>query len=199
MADDVYQLQIKGQAGGQFVENVLYFQGAKSNSVTPEADANALVNAFISGVMPSYLGCMPTDYSSGGFRAKRVNNTGGPSQVVVYSQPGTGAAQTFSQAQGACCIGDYYAAGATKPQWRATRIFLPAAWVGAITEGQIQNAYGVAVNAFITAVQGALGSGPAGPFQYVAWSRTDNQAYPVVNMEMSLLVGTQRRRLRPVV
>lgn len=201
MAGDVHQLNIIGNVGGEYVENVLHFySGILASSATPELDAQDLINTWIADVQALYLACCPSDYSLGGYKAKRVNNTGGPTFVAPVSvlTPGTYATAVAATGVGPLITGNYYDAGAVKPSWRTTRIFLPGQPLGSLVDDEWQAPMPARVASMCSVLNMTLSTGP-NQWAYAAWSRAHAVDYVIVGMELSFLVGTQRRRYKPVI
>jgi hypothetical protein len=205
MSMDVYQVQIIGENAGEQCENVLHFQGGVSSSSTPDADALSLISSLQSLVRTAYLTCVCSDYILGGWRAKRVNNTGGPEVSVVDSASGTYAGTVSSTQQCGLLVGPYYDSGAApppshaKPMWRTTRIFMPTPPSTAIVDNDYSSVYSGYLSALCGLLNGPLGITSPGPWQYGAWSRKETAFYSILTLQTSLLVGTQRRRLHPVI
>jgi hypothetical protein len=198
MGVDVHQLNIIADVGGEYCENVLHFNGANANSVDPEGDSEGLITAWQTTFEDAWLAMCPSDYSLAGYKAKRVNNTGGPSYVqpVIVDTPGTLPTATFVGSCGPLIIANYYDSMALIPRWRVTRIFVPGAAIGGLVDDEWQAPYPAQIAAFM----GLLIGPPVGAneWQYCAWSRTHETFYILVGMELSFLIGTQRRRLHPV-
>jgi hypothetical protein len=199
MASDVHQLNIVASIYDEYCENVLFFENDVDSSPTPEDDAEDLINAFISNIAVAWLACLSSDYALGGYKAKRVNSTGGPTYVspVSVATPGTIGSTVSCTSVGPLVTGNYYDALATAPRWRTTRIFLPGAPGALLVENEWQGV----IPAHVASLIGLLVEpfmGVINTWTYVGWSRTHSVAYPIVGMELSFLVGTQRRRLHPV-
>lgn len=202
---DIFELQVIGNCGGQYVENVLHFLGAQTNSTTPGTDANQVINDFIATVQGPYLACMANDYILGGYKCRRVNNTGGPGASQVNGGIGTRTKASQVQSSGAVITGDWYdpthinKAPKGPGKWSVSKIFMPGAAQGDIVDGAVQAGYATALGTFIGALSAGIGSGPVGPETYIVWSRKQMTGYTVTGLEVALLTGTQRKRLRPVI
>jgi hypothetical protein len=202
---DVFLLEVIGAAGGEYVETVMAFSSGLLNSATPDTDATQLVNDFIAAVKPVWLPCMANDYTLAGYHARRVSATGGPDAAIVDGGIGTRPKGAQVQSSGALIIANWYdpthVNKAPKPpgKWSATRIFVPSAAQGDIVDGQVQAGYGVALSALTATLAAPFGAGPAGPWNYCVWSRKQKVGYTVGSPFVSLITGTQRRRLHPVI
>lgn len=200
MANDVHVLAVAYAAAGEFMENVMHFQNvATMISATPETDSLALATAFQTTLQSLWLACMTPDVQLLGYRARRVNNTGGPSAVVPATSGlvGTVSGSTIDNTRDAAVLyGDYYDSGATKPRWRSTRIFLggvPSTWM---VDNVWITAAVTAYQAVCTALQSPIGSSPQ--FKYGAWSVKEGAFYtPAGAPELSPYMGSLKRRIIP--
>lgn len=199
MSIDCYQLEIIGNTAGEYNVCVLHFAGVTSDSPTPEVDGADLISDFVASVQAAWLAVCASDYTLFGYRAKRVNNTGGPTATVVApagtvgTVDGTSAPDQTAQ----LLTGDYYEDMATPPKWRSGRIFIPS-----VPENDFENpgwsdAQQAAQAALVTELNTAIGSAAPGPWTGGVWSRK-YQVFRTVDWEVSLLVGTVRKRLHPV-
>jgi hypothetical protein len=200
MGVDCYEMRIIATIAKEYCENVVHFNGAQTNSPTPESDARALNMAWIAAIQPAWLDCLPTDYALNGLSTKRVNNTGGPSNVFLRggangTRPGTVAATHSCP----LLIGDYYESAGPRPSWRTGRIFMAGVAEADISQNVLAPALVGVLNTLGGLLQTPMGSGPEGPFISAIWSRTHLVSHVPLDWEVSLLVGTQRRRLHPVV
>jgi hypothetical protein len=205
---DVFELRIIATVGGEYCENVLHLQGDNTASISPESDALQLITDWMTSVQSAWMQCLPTDYLLRGYKAKRVNNTGGPSAVTIVSPnvAGTRPNPSASTQQSALLTGDYYCTGCTPPRWRTTRIFLPGIAKGDVTGNVLLPALVVNMGLLASSLYTPFGTGPAGPWTYGAWSARSGPGptytpsfYIADPLEASILVGTQRRRLHPVI
>jgi hypothetical protein len=197
MADDVYQLEIGMQGAGRIWENVLHFQGNLANSTSPETDAGALIASFISGMEASFLSMMATDVLILGYRAKRVNNTGGPSTVTIRSGTtlGTFTGTIDNTRDTASIEADYYFAAGTPPRWRAGGIRVGGLADGAMNDNVWAGAFQTAAAAFISDLISDASASP-GPWESGIWSTKASIFYPSDNWELSPRMGGMKRRNR---
>lgn len=204
MASDVHQIIIVGSVAGEFVENILHFQGSVDGSATPAADSLSLITQFRAMVEPSWLPVVPDDYVVAGYKAKRVNNTGGPTVVApVAGVNGEVGAIAIASGVGPCLIGNYYASGAIKPRWKVSRIFIPGVAVGLMSENVFTAPYPVNLAALAAALGAAIGG--AQNWRYGVFHKATVAPAPVtaenfyipVNIQLSGKPGTQRRRYSP--
>lgn len=197
MAMDVYQLNVIGAVAEEYVENILHFQTNTASSSTPAADALAVIVAWRAAIEANYVGMLASDYMLGGYKCKRINNTGGPTAVAPTTGiVGTiGAASTVSGA-GPLITATYYDAAAVKPRWRDGRIFIPGSPIGGCIGNQWQAIVTTPVLAFNAILINAFG-GALAP-QYGIWTKHTGLFKIPVSLQLSAKVGTQRRRYVPV-
>lgn len=199
MANDVYQVNVIGSVANEYVENVWHFESSALNSVTPGADAAALLTALQSSVQTPFLACLPDDYELGGYKAKRVNNTGGPSAVLLAGgAAGAIGATSAVSGEGAVITCGYFNSLGPSMRWRTTRIFMPGLPQDAISEGEFRALYIAAVQAFADDLVTPITAGP-NTLTYCAYSKAMGHPYAVNPPQVSALVGTQRRRFKPVI
>ncbi len=194
MANDVYQLNIVGNAESQYWESVLHFQSGTANASQPLTVASHLVAAFIASVQTAFRACLGEDANVVGYRARRVNNTGGPQHLhPITPVPGTyGDDCTVSSIGGVILA--YYTQG-TKT--RSGRWFLPALPKTAYDNGVYDALYATNTDALITAINGTITSS-GDSFNFGVWARKTKVFFPPTLVMRSAHLGTQRRRLLPV-
>jgi hypothetical protein len=194
MANDTYALSILTAAAGQFAENVLHYTKATSATDSdPFTTANSLITQWVSHNEANFLACLPTDAAVSGFKCKRINNGGGPTAVVVQGDNGTGEAETSLTSAGACLIFPY----SNGTRFFAGRMFMPFAWDGAYVQNEPDETYKTNVQTFLTGLATALVV-TAVNYALTVWSKKHTTNYAIVGKDVSLKVGTQRRRLTPI-
>lgn len=199
MANDVFQVNVIGSSADEYVENVLHMSSDATGSALPGADALALAGQFLTTNIPTYLACLGTDYVLGGLKVKRVNNTGGPGALALgLGAPGTFAGETVVSGAGGVLTAGYYDTIMTTPRWRTTRIFMPGLPAGAVDEGAFQPAYITALAAFAAQLATPITAGGR-TFTYCAYKRSTGSAFTVNAPVIGKVLGTQRRRYRPVI
>lgn len=195
---DVYQLAIFGAVANEYVLNVLHFQSSLTSSPTPDLDAAGLITAWQTAAEAAYLACLSQDYTLGGYQAKRINNTGGP--TYIQTPPGlvgTIADNSVVSGAGAVLTAPYYQSSGTKPQWRTSRIFIPGIPATGVVKNQLQALLTTPLSAFATILNSPLGSMPT--YTYGVWSKVTSQWYDITTLRTSAHIGTLRRRYKPVV
>lgn len=199
--EDVYSLVIFANCCNQPVENVLHFRDDNSNGTTPQIQAEDLVTIWEADFESEWLDCLPDNYELIGYKARRVNNTGGP----TFQKPKTGngtRGDAGSSALGPCVISSYY----DGTNWRSGRIFLPGIAEADITNNQPAAGLVAAVAALeVPLLAPQTGGGAPSTMQYCIFkpSAPPNQTngagfyfFPV-QATFSGKMGVQNRRLRP--
>lgn len=194
MANDVYQLNIIGNAEGQLWESVIHFQSGVANASNPLNAANHLILAFQGTPQTALADCMGDDTSITGYKAKRVNNTGGPQFLNPTSPVAGNFGGTCSIASASGVILSYYTQG-TKT--RSGRWFLPALPTAAYDDGVFTPTYKTNVAALITAIAATLSNG-GDTFNFGVWAQKTTTFFLPSLVKLSGHLGTQRRRLTPV-
>ena len=197
MANDVFQVNVIGSVAGEYVENVWHFVSSVANSGTPGADAEAMLNALQTSVQTPYLDCLSDDFELGGYKSKRVNNTGGPTAVLLAAgAPGTGGAPSVVSGEGGLITFGYFSSLSAKPRWRTTRIFTPGVYLGAIVGNVLSAPYLARLQVFADALNTGFAAGGA-TYLYCGYQRASGHPYTVNAPQVSSLIGTQRRRYKP--
>lgn len=199
MDDDVYQIKIATQIGNERVETIYAVQDGIGGTANPEAVATAILTAWQTTVLPAWRAVLPTDAKVLGVSCRRVNNTGGPSSNIIFnSAPGTYPADSSVTSSGAVLIGPYHEVASTPPRFRTSRMFVPGLPEGAMESNQLVTEYADLVRALSAALLLPLTT-VAGDANLCVWSRKYNNAYVIGVLYTSSVVGTQRRRLTPVI
>lgn len=199
MANDVYQLNVIGVVGPQYCENVLHWDAVTAAGMNAQTFAQDLINTWISSVQASFVACLPTDYKIHGYRCRRLNNTGGIAyQKAITPVAGTRSGSSTASGIGPVLLAPYYDSAATHPKWRTGRLFFPGVASGDLTSDVFLGTLLTAINTFGTALLSGL-SGAQSIYNFTVWSRKETHSYIPSTLEISLKVGTQRRRYTPVI
>lgn len=197
MANDVHQLEVLGTASGQLLETIVNFEADVANSPTPQADSADLIAAWQGQIETPFVACLPADYSVIGYKAKRVNNSGGPSQIVpVTGVTGTRAGNATNTQVAIGCIYPYFSAGGAKPRWRVSKVFLPAIGKDDIVDNRPAGTLPAALATFQTTLKTAFAVGVRN-WTYVLWSRKYTTKYSVGDPELGAKLYTLKKRLVP--
>lgn len=198
MAADVIEFTILGSTAGQPVANILHYQ---SDGADPEDDpipeCKNFIDAWETEMMTEYCAMLPTNFHIHGFKARRVNNTGGP----TASKPKTGVdggrgEDALVSGNGPVIIGNYFSGD----KWKTTRLFVPGIAIGDVEGNSFSAGLITAVNAFIDKYKLPVSVVADGKvWSPGSYQRAAPNAFNVIDSyAVSLIVGTQRRRYRPV-
>jgi hypothetical protein len=200
MANDVHRLVIAFTAGGQFFENVLAFQANVTVSTTPEADSSALIAAFIGTMETPLMACLSVDTTLLAYKAKRLNNTGGPSTILPRSGVvGTFGTEPCSNTRVAAGLSyDYYNVSGTPPRWRVGKQFLGAIGDTAMDSNSWSPTFITAALAYATAL-GQDASSTPGPWVTGIWSDKYDFFFIGTSWELLPEICALKRRIKPYI
>jgi len=111
----------------------------------------------------------------------------------ISPAPGTRPNPAATSAVGPCVVSLY----TNGSHWRAGKWFLPGVSVADIIDNVLDPTLVTAINTFIGVIQGIISHG-GNNFSFVVYSRKFHLPFVPDEIEVSLKVGVQRRRLRPV-
>jgi hypothetical protein len=198
MAEEAYECTVSGVLAGQFVQNIVHTAidntfNIPSFQVASEIAAQlAAAGEFVE----KFTDCLPTDYIATSVRVRRVSAGGGPTAIVLQATMSQAAGQRTGQISSAQ-VSPLVILIPTVNQNRTGRIFLPG-----VSEDDIDQM--VLVGALVTAMQALVTymlagtSIPTGTVVYGVFRRALLLTDPLAAGYVSPLIGTQRRRLRPV-
>lgn len=194
MANDVYQLTIVGQSAGQFFENVLHFKNGSTNDPDPVAAASSLIEGFVNTLQDSLLDCMCVDTSITGYKAKRVNNGGGPTVAEPQiSVPGTVSGTSATSATASLLLVPFVRSA----KFYTGKMFIPGLSESMLAGNVISPTLVTLLDTFSNNLASAFTSSPYS-WDYVIWSRTVSLPFVPFDINVSAKVGIQRRRLKPL-
>lgn len=198
-----YEVVWSGHLAGQFVQTVQHVQASEA------ADSGAYITALniisptnFDAINSEFMNCLPEDYILSSVRCRRVFPSGGPTAIVLGSNYGD------SQ-------------GTTSPGISAAQVNPVILWIGATSESHLGKLFmpGISEDAInnmvidgpqLTLYYTFIGVWIAGMLisadQYVGSiaTRATSSPFNVISVrpiaygQVSPLIGTQRRRLRPV-
>jgi len=173
-----------------------HYQFDDAGFPTTKDAATALINAFDAGHRTQLRGCLPTDVTLISYRARKRNSVGGFNAYIPVTATNAG---TRAGAQSASALNPVAVFYPLVPAHGRGRWFIPGVSETDIEDGRFTPAY-------ISAVQTILGvmfddltlTGGGGPTAVFGWYSTTANAFrtPIRN-QLSLNLGTQRRRMRP--
>jgi len=200
MALQVYEFTPSGILGGQFVQNVLHVEVDETTPENPYTVASE-INTFMNGggnFVDAWLNMLPEDYKLTSIRCRRVTGTGGPTAIIaggaLSAQDGlrTGA---ISSAQ----VSPLIIWVTTNDPDSTGRTFLPGVSEDDVDEMQLVVGLINEIDGFVNFWKGGgtlVGTG----FNWggCIYKRSGDVGDPIMGGYVSPLIGTQRRRLRPV-
>lgn len=194
MANDVHMLIMQGTCAGEFWETVQHYESSVASGPNPVGTSTNLINGFLANCQTPLQNCIAADCFITGYKAKRVNNGGGP--TVMFPQtpaPGAVAGTSVSSAL-AYCITTRFSNGTA---WRTGRWFIPGIPESVLT-GNGYSAGGISNMAdFIDAMQ-TFSEGGNG-FVFGTWSELSGGVFhSPAYVALSPKIGIQKRRLLPV-
>src|SRR5258708_7185772 len=108
MANDVLEFSIVGSVAGEPTEVILHFEGDAANAADPTTLAEQAIPAIQTVWETDFVAALPDDYTLIGYKARRVNNTGGPTVALpVPGVTGGRGANSVSSGQGPVVILNY--------------------------------------------------------------------------------------------
>jgi len=194
MANDVYQIDVLGVVDGQPWAIVLHYESTVANTTNPLLAATHLVTAFRGDVEDDLTTLLADNCTITGYKAKRVNNTGGPQYLNPITPVSGGFGATCDVPSISGVVLSYYVAGG---KTRSGRIFLPGLPNTAYITGAFQAGFKSSVDAFIAALNSTITSG-GDTFQFGIWAAASTTFHLGSPIALSGHLGTQRRRLLPV-
>lgn len=197
MAEHVYSLIISYNTAGQFAQNVLHWKFEDGGFTTTKAAAEALQAAFDAARRTTLRACLPTDVSLVSYRGSRVDGGGG---FEAFSPITGSVAGTRAGTQSASALNPVIVtAPATNIPARG-KIFLPGVSETDIADGKFTEAFkGAMLTNLSTLLDPVTLSGGGNPSAIYGWIRGPGVTFiPGVTTWLSMNLGTQRRRMRPV-
>lgn len=194
---NTFQLSIIGETGTEPVENVLSYH-ASSSSGDKLQDAGHLTEAWVAALEVLWLGCCPADYIIYGYRCRYVGPSGGPTyQVIRASKPnGLRPGNSITTGSGPILTFPVFNSGLAHRPNSTGKIFVPGVGVADVTQDVFNPDLITSCNTFIAQLLMTLSSGGV-DFNFCIASRESPIVIPATVGNCSLLVGTQRRRMRP--
>lgn len=202
MALEVYSLTVSGNLLGQFVQNVMHIsiENGAARSAFAEADDIARTLVDTNNFWTVWLSCLPSSYRALSLRCRRVNPVHAATVILLAptGSPGLGARSGEISSQSNAPIADLFNATDAR---RIGKIFMCG-----ISETDI--AGGVYTSSFITAFQTNyvnffnqtfVGDLSSDDFNFCIFNNLKTPKSIVISdVRLSPLLGTMRRRLRPV-
>lgn len=198
MAIEVYEVVISGTLAGQFVQNVIHVATDDGNYGNPFEGAIEVANGLnaVSGFVYEWCNALPVQYSITSLRVRRVLPTGGPTYIVLANsllEKDGQRSGNISSAQ----VNPVLVWITTPRPNRPGRTFLPGVSETDIDAMTYTSGLIGAFNALIGVMTSSITVG-TGTGDFVIYRRNLNTADDITYGRISPLVGTQRRRLKPV-
>lgn len=193
MANDVYQLVMIGTCAGEFWETVQHWEGNLASGADPVGAADALIDGFITTPQPSLREVLATDCFITGYKAKRINNGGGPTVLHPLTPVAGLVTGTSASSATSICIISWFQ---HLMKFRTGRWFLPGIPEASL-DGNHLTAGAISDVATFIADMSSIVSSPF-TFTFGTWSGTHNLFHTPLYIAPSNKVGIQRRRLQPV-
>jgi len=198
MAHDVYEMGIYYTIGPQPGMNVFHFRSSEEASANPDIGAAACITGWGLTLGDLWLDCLPTFVAIIGFKARRVNNLGGPGIALPQeSVAGTRSGDMFTSGNTGTIIWNYKKGDG---HWRAGRTFLPAVSEADMANNQLSDDLLAKIGLFTDAmvqVPAFSTTTPAIDFEAVIWSPTHNESSGIEAAHASGKPGQMNRRMKP--
>lgn len=196
MALHVYQLIPSFNCAGQFAQSIWHWQFDDAGFTTTKVAAQALTTAFDSARRTNLRGCLPTDVTLISYRARQINAQGGFNAFQPVSATNAG---TRTGTQSATALNPVAVFYPLNPLHGRGKWFIPGISEADIEDGIYTQTYIGAINAILGTIFDDLtlvgGGGVTAVFGW--YSRSANAFRTPIRNELSLNLGTQRRRMRP--
>lgn len=200
MAVETYECILSGSVSQQFVQSILHCGVNNTADTSPFTIANALITEFngANKLIKKYTDACPADYQMTSIRVRRILPTGGPTAIklqaalVQYQGQRPNSAMVSSDSPLLIWLSDI------RPS-RTGRLFMPG-----IAEG---DCLGNVLDVSLVTVLDALGTywraggtlaSPSYEWDGQIYRRAVAAGDAISNYRVSPIVGTQRRRQRPI-
>lgn len=199
MADQIYELRVRGFAARDFAECVFHYH-CDADLANDFALAGELVGLLDDGVNPNvwltrFLNCCSDNFNLTTLAARRISNGGGNTYQHRFPSDGLAGnvASPFHANQGSGCV---IWIGSDEPE-NTGRNFIPGVPESFLENARWNSTAYTAYNAFI-AFHLAGFTGSAADWSPVIYTRVGSTWQDMEHGYLSPKVGTQRRRERPV-
>lgn len=201
MAREVYECVLSGTLAGQFVQTVQHRciddpTGGPSPFVMAREMGEVMVAA--AGLVDTFLNALPEVYFATSLRVRRVSTGGGPTAIILSGEFG---GNTQGQRAGAISSAQANPLSIWIPEVEPSktgRLFWPGVSEDDIDNMQLEPALVAAIDNFNAAWAGTVAVSPFGDTYGCVLRRASHTGDVIEFSYISPLIGTQRRRLRPV-
>lgn len=196
MAAHIYQLVPSFNCAGQFAQSVFHYEFDDAGFTTTKEAAASLISAFDTARRTSLRGCLPSDTTLISYRARAINSPGGFNAYVPITATNTG---TRGGTQSASALNPVVVHFPLVPSQGRGKWFIPGVSETDVNSGRFTSGYVNAITTILSTLFDPLtltgGGGPTATFGWYARSATAFRQ--PTNSQLSLNLGTQRRRMRP--
>lgn len=196
MAERTYILAPSFLTAGQFAQSIWHYSFDDSGFTTTKGAAQALISAFDAASRTMLRACLPGDVTLTSYRARLMVGQGGFDAFQKISSTNAGSRSGTQSASGINPVAIFYP---LNPAHGRGRWFIPGISETDIEDGRFTGAYITAVNTQLgTMFDDLTLTGGGSPVAKFGWySRSANAFRLPVRNQLSMNVGTQRRRMRP--
>jgi hypothetical protein len=198
MPIEAYECTLSGVLAGQFVQTVINVALDNTTPDPPYAAATAIASKMCAanGFVEKFTSTLPVDYQATSLRVRRVSAGGGPTAIFLQGSMIQSAGQRTGSISSAQVSPLVIIIPTTNPN-RTGRIFLPGVSEDDIDQMALVAGLITDINSLISHME-AGDTSASGVFVYGVLRRALALVDPISAAYISPLIGTQRRRLRPV-
>jgi hypothetical protein len=200
MGVETYEVILSGTVSGQFVQNILHCNLDNTADTDPFVVANAILTK-INGAgqfLQKWCDCLPADYLLTSARCRRVTPAGGPTQIFLSANLNYNSGNRSGNA-GVSSNAPLIIWLTTLRPAKTGRTFVPGVSESDVSENTLVAGLLTALAAAATVWRdGFTPASPAYPTQGSILRRALHGADDITNFRVSPIVGTQRRRQRPI-
>lgn len=197
MAKTLIALQLFYIVGNQPAINVLHFRSVDEPSENdPDTEAKAVITAWIDSKEDEWMACLPAGTKLIGYKARQINNGGGPTVSKPRNIPGTRTGEMSTSGIGPCIIWGFQKAGGG---WANGKTFLPGVSETDIGDNLFSSELLTNCDLIIDSLLAipALEVSGTGGYEFVIYSPTTESSSGVETGGVSGKPGVQNGRMRP--
>jgi hypothetical protein len=200
MGVETYEITISGSLSGQFVQNIFHCAGDNTAGTNLFSVADAILRKLdvTAGMLAKWCDCMPTTYVITSVRCRAILPVGGPTQIFLNGQLSNNAGTRAGVQSVSSSSPMFIWITGLRPS-KTGRTFLPGVSESDIDENTLGGSLLSAMTLF-----GALWiatwttTSPAYVFNGGVYRRALATMDDIQNYRISPIIGTQRRRQRPI-
>jgi len=200
MAVECYEYIISGSISQQFCQNIFHFNVDNTAATDPFTMATAILTKTntSANLLEKWCDCLPGDYIISSVRCRRLLPTGGPTAILLHAALSTsgggrsGASSTSSVAPLMIWL-------TTLRPAKTGRTYFPGCSVDDLEGNTLASGLVTALTAFgIIMRDGFTPASPAYLCNAAVVRRAISAADDITAYRVSPIIGTQRRRQRPI-